>query len=544
MASFLSSVSVSSILGEGDEKRSVMWRLSMITFTSLGGWILMNLIQKYFKWYFFPLRNNVPGPKCSFLFGQFPTIQKEPFMEPHLRWIKESAGWDIPFLHYSMMFGRSSLLILDKDIVKQILTAPYGKSPLRFGKDVDFLKNTLGEGLVTAQGEHWMRHRQIIQPAFFTQVLKESLNACVPPLTQRLVKHWKQTQGREIDLNSHLSSLTLDIIGKVAFSHEFAALDSVERWAKGQDESLSEVDDPLVQALVQSFRPTIIGTIAFSLGLPFINRYFNPRTKQTNLALNTAVDRVIANAKRTVKDESGKGIAGKQQRSLLQLLLQAAEGDSKLTLNDVELRDEAKTFIFAGHETTSTWCYLSIYALVTHPEIQERVFQDIARHAPNSGSLDIEVVDKMEYFNAFLQEVLRLHPPVGMYTRMNRCAETFAGYTIPAGTKLVMSTFLLHRHPKYWKDPESFQPERWLNNDDHDDFLSQIRFAFLPFSAGGRNCIGQRFATVEAKLILAELIRSFIFRIAPSQKDTKFTFSNIVVTKTKPRLQIVVKSRD
>jgi cytochrome P450 len=344
----------------------------------------------------------------------------------------------------------------------------------------------------------------------------------------------------------------LDIIGQVAFSHEFKALESVEHWAKGEgdgDISLAEIDDPFIQALVQTFKPSLLGTIFLILGIPVLSKYFDPTKRNTRLALDAAVDRVIANARASIETENNNGSSSmKQQRSLLQLLLQASNGESpkkQKTLNDLELRDETKTFIFAGHETTSTWCYMAIYALVTNPRIQDKVYQDIVRHAPpKNKTLDSETVDKMEYLNAFLQEVLRLHSPVGMFTRINTTTEHFGGYTVPAGTRLIIAPYLLHRHPKYWSDPETFEPERWLQKEANEEFLSQIRFAFLPFSAGGRNCIGQRFATIEAKLIMAELIRSFVFRLAPSQKDTEFTFSNIVVMKTKPRLKIVVKSRD
>lgn len=106
----------------------------------------------------------------------------------------------------------------------------------------------------------------------------------------------------------------------------------------------------------------------------------------------------------------------------------------------------------------------------------------------------------------------------------------------------MISPYLLHRHPKYWDHPNEFKPERWLEKSE--DFAARIRFAFFPFSAGGRNCIGQRFATLEAKLIMAELVRSFVFHIAPSQAKTEFSISNLIVIKTKPSLKVVVKSRD
>jgi cytochrome P450 len=506
------------------------------------GFGFLHLLKRYTEWICNPLRG-APGPNWEgFWVGEFFTIQNEAFMQPALRWIRESAiGWHAPFLRYSCFLGRPTILILDKEVVKDILSAPYGKEPLRFAKNMNFLKNILGEGLVTAEGEDWMRHRQIIQPAFFTHVLKESLAATVPSLTQEFVNCWKQSQGREIDVVSHLSSLSLDIIGRVAFSHEFGAMESVHSWAAGElegDELLASVKDPIVKAMEQCFQPNLFGTMAFLFELPWLARYFNLKTRRARAALNAATDQVIDNAKEKMKDSS--------TRSLLQLLMEASERDesAKKTLNHTELRDEATTFIFAGHETTSTWCTMAIYSLVAYPGVQEKVYKDILKHAPKSTSapLDLATVEKMEYLHAFLEEVLRMHPPVGMISRVTTVKENFGGYAVPAGTRLWIPMYLLHRHPKYWDDPETFKPERWVNRTADDQ--NETRFAFLPFSACGRNCIGQRFATVEAKLMMAEIIRSLDIQLAPSQKDTKFTFTNRPVMKIKPGLRIVVKSRD
>uniref|UniRef100_A0A7S2IK07 Cytochrome P450 n=1 Tax=Helicotheca tamesis TaxID=374047 RepID=A0A7S2IK07_9STRA len=497
--------------------------------------VVLGILHRYINFLTYPLRGVVKGPKCNFLVGQFANIRREPFMQPHLRWIQNITGWDVPFVYYSVLFGRPSILVLDKDIVKTALMAPYGKEPLRFARETGMLKNVLGNGLVTLKSEDWMRHRQIIQPAFLANKLKEALDATVPCLTKRFIGCWKQTEGREIDLGSHLSSLTLDIIGHVAFSHEFKAVEKIEIWAR--DGSLPEVDDPFIKALVRPFRPSIIGFIAFVTGMPKISYYLNFRLRRVRKALNKAADEAIQNARKKMTTE--------KQRSLVQLLLQASEGGSKHTLSDVELRDEVKTFVFAGHETTATWCKMAIYALVTNPDVQEKVYQDISSHSPGNGEpLDLKTVEKMEYFHAFLQEVLRLYPPAGVLIRINKQEENFAGYRIPPNARLMLSMYLLHRHPKYWDDPEKCLPERWLQKgEENEEFQKRIRFAFIPFSAGGHNCIGQRFATIEAKLIMAELVRNFELRIAPSQTDTKFTFSNLVVSTLKPDIKVVVKSR-
>jgi cytochrome P450 len=561
-----------------------MWLVPAVAL--LCGVLFLKILQRYIKWILTPLRK-IPGPKMdNFMFGELFVIRQEPFMQPHKRWWKQ-IGYDIPMLHYTSFMGGSSVIILDKDIVKEILTAPAAKNDYRFGKDGKFIANKIGDGLVSLQGAHWMRHRQIIQPAFQSNAIKEALTASVPPLVSKFVEHWrlaidnnnnnnnnnknKEGTPSEIDLASHLSALTLDVIGQVAFSHEFEALESVKQWAKqwannqessgdGSSKQLAQLDDPFVKAMLGMFKSTVLGTVIFLTGSTWADKYLNPTTRLLRRHLDDAVDAIVENARKNNYSERPK--------SLLQLLLQAEENNdaagaaassssggstrSDRRLSNVELRDEMKTFIMAGHETTSTLCYWAIYALATLPDIQDRVYQEISQYAKKSGNnnkeepLDLETVEEMEYFTAFLNEVQRMYPPVGMITRLTCFKENLAGYQIPAHTRLVISPHLLHRHPNYWKDPESFQPERWIHKDDatRKEFMELTRFAYIPFSAGGRNCIGQRFATIEAKLILVSLIRAFIFQVAPSQRDTEFAFTNIITMKTKPGLKVCVKSRE
>ena len=170
------------------------------------------------------------------------------------------------------------------------------------------------------------------------------------------------------------------------------------------------------------------------------------------------------------------------------------------------------------------------------------VFQDIAKHAPreNTPEITIESIEKMSYFNAFMKEVLRLYPPAGIIIRYNMKEENLKGVKVPAGTKMVIPIHLLHRHPKYWKDPEEFQPERWMG----EEHPSSHKHAFMPFSNGPRNCIGYFFAEVEAKLLMAPLIRHFLFRLAPSVRDTNFTFTLSITMKASPGLKITASKRE
>jgi cytochrome P450 len=220
-------------------------------------------------------------------------------------------------LHYTHVMGASYLLILDKHIAKEILTAPAGKNDYRFGRDGRFLANKIGEGLVSLQGAQWMRHRQIIQPAFQTNAMKEALTASVPPLVSRIVEYWsmaidnKEGAPREINLASHLPALTLDVIGQVAFSHEFHAIESVKQWANNQnigDGKLDEVDDPFITAMIETFKITVLGTAIFFLGYVWVDKYLNPRTRLLRRHLHGAVDAIIENARNNNSSERPKSL--------------------------------------------------------------------------------------------------------------------------------------------------------------------------------------------------------------------------------------------
>jgi cytochrome P450 len=511
--------------------------------------MLYRFVVAYYQWLTSPLRK-IPGPGMnSFALGEFFPILREPFLNPHKRWWKEALakakneGSSVPMMAYSTLFGRSSVIILDPDIVKTILTEPSSRDPVRFSKKYLLLRNLLGDGLVTLEGADWSRHRRIIQPSFNTGFLKEALSISVPKRTEAFLSSWRKAKpGREIDLASHMSALTLDIIGDVAFSHDFQALQVLDKWARDDsNDELDSVSDPLVEALTNSFKVTPTAVILTILKISWPDKYLNRTSQRASTVLNQAVDSIIREAREKVNADSSKTTF---KPSLLQLLFDAKDaepGTGRKTLDDSELRDEIKTFLVAGHETTSTWCYWALYALAEYPDVQQKVYDDIVKHAPDSSApIDLESVEQMTYFLAFLNEVLRLYAPVGFVIRNTTQQEEWKGFTIPSGIRLVIPFHLLHRHPDHWSNPLMFTPERWLNNEETD---ARHKFCYLPFSAGGRNCIGQRFAQIEANLILANIIRAFSIQLAPSLRDKEVEFTSFGTMKGKPAVKICVKAR-
>ncbi|CAB9518139.1 methylcoclaurine 3'-hydroxylase isozyme 1 [Seminavis robusta] len=495
-------------------------------------------------------------------------------MVPHKQWWEE-VGPEARIVRYSQIIGQNYLLILDKEILKEILTAPASKNDCRFKKPFTLFPSVIGYGLVTLEGEEWARHRRIIQPAFSVSFLKETLNISVPPKVQTFIRCWLDAgEGQEIDLASHLSALTLDIIGDAGFSYDTSGLKDIEAWStavqeakqagdKNDAKSLQspELTDPLIKSFMGFFQPSLLRLVLFMTGTYSLDPYINPKTVNLISAISSTVEGIIQNAKNMNQQEAEDGVLSasssslpniSSSKSLLRLLLQArdaeATSNSKNALSDQELKDELKTFLLAGHETTSTWCYWALYAMAKHPDVQDKVFQDVIKNLKDTNNDDsnvtLEEAENMEYLSAFLNEVLRMYPPVGMVVRRNCYEETIAGYKIPKDTNLMLPVLLLHRNPKYWPEPEIFKPERWLGGGDAGSGgMDSRNFTFLPFGAGGHNCIGYKFATYEAKMIVAQMVRAVRVEIAPSQRDVEHTFTNFVTMKAKPGLKIVFKAR-
>jgi cytochrome P450 family 4 len=521
--------------------------------------------QRYYLWLTSPLRK-IPGPPISsFLFGYALVILREPFLDPHKRWWseyrKKHDGTSPPFLRYNNVFGSYSLCVLDPDSVKLVLTKPATRDPVRFPKNYFFLREILGNGLVTLEGSAWSRHRRLIQPSFhnFT-FLKDALNKSVSERIERLVAAWKKASvdGRTIDVASHMSAITLDVIGNVAFSRDFGATKLLNNWATQSDtmeqNELMDTMDPLIQALRASMKVTFIAILLTALNLAWLEKFVNRKAFRTRALLNEAADDVIQKARDTRECSSSNDTKDSTigTKSLLQLLFDASDTNvseqsgiygGRNKLSDIELRDEIKTFIMAGHETTSTWCYWAIYALAKYPDIQEKLYDHIAQHTKMSTDdtpITIEDADDIEYLSAFLQETLRLYSPVGLIFRYTSREERWHGYLIPKKTRILLPIHLLNRHPDYWSNPDDFVPDRWMNKD---ECVSRHKFCFIPFSAGGRNCVGQRFAEIEAKLIVANICQHFKVKFSPCMGDKDISFTHFVSMKSKPPIVIQVQHR-
>lgn len=329
------------------------------------------------------------------------------------------------------------------------------------------LSNVLGNGLVTSDGAHWKKQRRAIAPSFRPRQLEGYAAAMV-----RSAEECMPANG-ESDVHVAMSKATLHIVIRTIFG------------AEPTDEagSVGVLVERLMDAFITEQRT---GWRFMPKWVPASHRR---EVERTRAELDTVIFGLIERARHETTGDS-----------LLARLL-AARDDAGGGMTDTELRDELVTLFLAGHETTSLWLSFAIWMLAEHPEIQDRVQAEL--DASLSGPPGPDVLRKLPYLDAVLQETLRLYPPVWAIAREAVVPIDLGRGLLDPGDKVVFSMWTLHRDPRFWVGPERFRPQRWLNGET--DHLP--RAAFLPFSDGARVCIGNHFAKMEAGIVLASLLQ-------------------------------------
>lgn len=343
----------------------------------------------------------------------------------------------------------------------------------------------LGNGLVTGSGEIWKRHRRIIQPIFHRSRMAAMADRMVQVGEQRLAD-WASQEGQAVDIAAEMMQLALEVISQTMFTT-----------------SMAHHIDRINQSLRVSLR-FAFDSFHNPLRLPlWVPTAHNREFRAAMQFLDGLIYELLTERRRSrVRHDD-----------LLDLLLQARDEETGTGLSDQELRDEALTIFAAGHETTANALAWTWYLLATHPEAKARFHEEVDRvlqgRTPNAGDLA-----QLPYTRAVFDEALRLYPPAVAIQRKTTTPVTVHGLTLPAGAILLIGVYNLHRHPAFWPDPDRFRPERWLN-----EGQPEARYAYLPFGAGPRACVGTHFATVEGPLLLALIGRRYDPRLAQEQVE-------------------------
>lgn len=352
------------------------------------------------------------------------------------------------------------------------------------GVSYDPIRLLAGQNLVTAEGSAWAWRRRLAQPAF----TREGVTALLPTMAEcvdAMLDRWQRTlvDGRRFDLQRELTDLTMRIVGRTLFGVELGS-DATDTSSKAFDAALTLVHDRGA------------GSLSLPLAVPTPG---NLRLRRALATLRAEVEAIIARAR-----------TSDGPPTLLRALLTARDPESGEALDATQLRDEVIMLYLAGHETSATLLTWTFWCLARAPEALARLTAEITALGEPLAPTP-EALARVPYTRQVLQESLRLHPPAPLIPRTVVADDQIAGYHIPAGAHVAILVDHLHRHPTFWSQPHRFRPERF----EGDAPPGRHKFAYIPFSAGPRTCIGNTFALWETQLLLARILARFHVDLDP-----------------------------
>jgi len=346
----------------------------------------------------------------------------------------------------------------------------------------------LGEGLLTSHGEEWRRQREITQPMFQRHRI-EAFGPQIVESARALARRWSELPGDQpIQVDLDLTALALEIVALAIVGGDLSgvgqgfglAVDAVNA-AMSHGNPDDTPDDPVVLAHYADFG----------------------RAK----GLIERIVTLLIDARKML----GRPADG--PTDLLTVLLETVDPITGAPLSDEELRAQVMTMVMAGHETTAKALTWSLYLLSQHPEIAAQVRDELST-VLDGRDATIADLPRLAVTRSVIQEAMRLYPPIWVISRRVVHDDSLAGYDVPAGSLVCVSPWVLHHSPRYWNEPERFDPARFRTES------GPAPFTYIPFGGGPRVCIGRGFALIEAQLVLATLCQHLEFELWPGHDVT------------------------
>jgi cytochrome P450 len=355
------------------------------------------------------------------------------------------------------------------DDVKRVLVGNHRNYTKGVG--LDRVRILLGKGIMTSEGELWTRQRYMMQPLFHRRVIS-GFAELIAAANERHLERWEQlaARGELLNLTDDMSELTLEIVLRSIFGRDL---------------------DRLAEQL--GGNPFEVITKEQSRDLQFAYKF---------RSLTKLVAQLIAR-RRTTPEEHFDYVA---------MLMAARDKETGAPMGERELIDEIMTLIVAGHETTASGLNWTWYLLSQHPQAEARLHAELDA-APDMAAPSLVQMEELAFTSQVVNEALRLYPPGWLLSRRTVAADVLGGFEVPPGTNVLLPLYLLHRHPRYWKDPERFAPERFAP--EHE--AERPRFAYMPFAAGPRHCIGETFALYEMLMHLYKVARRYRLVYVPDK---------------------------
>jgi cytochrome P450 len=358
----------------------------------------------------------------------------------------------------------------------------------------------LGEGLLTTDNaELWRRQRRLVQPMFAKRHLGPFAEHMTAAAAQTLDRWGQTSSGRTIDAAEAMNAITLDVVGRALFGSDLSG--PVAETVGSAMTTVLRAGIDMARAILPRVGTQLPGvTLQSTLKVhPFRWR----RTQQAVSTLDEVVWRLIAERRAHPDDD---------QENLLSLLLAVRDDETGEPMPDEQVRDEIMTFLAAGHETTANAMAWMWMLLSQHPDVRDRMHEEIDTvlqgRVPTAADADL-----LPYTLAVVQESMRLYPPVWIIVREPYEDDQLGDVAVPAGTPVAILTYLVHRDPAIWTNPEGFDPNRFLPG-----APPRPRHAFMPFGAGRRVCVGSGFALMEGVLLTAMIAQRFQLDLAPAAR--------------------------
>ncbi|KAI6216510.1 hypothetical protein M3Y95_01272500 [Aphelenchoides besseyi] len=451
---------------------------------------LLRFIWKLGRWigdleYQRRLCSRIPGPESLPLIGSLHKVPKDDskveewFVEEANKVIRSGGNVMKLWICHELR-----IYLLDSEAVKPLINST---EEIVKGRDYGTIKRWMGEGLLTSHGDKWVRQRKLLTPAFHFAKLEE-YSGLIDDHVQKFVEILShKADGQEINFHHYVKYLTLDIIMQTTM---------------GVNLDLQEQNDhPYVKA-VDKFADLELRIIQN----PFLHlpgamwlSGIESEMRKTIKILKSFSSQIINERLKSNRTKA------KKRPDFLDLLLEQMDSE--------ELTENVDTFLFAGHDTTAHAISWTIWCLATNPSAQDRLYVELSENTNLRES---------KYLDAVIKESMRLYPPVPFVERQLKAEMQIGKHRLPRGSNVVIPQLLLHHNEKIFNDHWSFDPNRFLNDRVYPPT------SYLPFSAGLRNCIGQRFAMIEVRCVLAHLIRNFEFS-SDYQMQDNWTLAEMVL---------------
>lgn len=473
----------------------MIWEILISFFVLILSCVVIPLSLWYYK--FIKINRylkDVPGPKPLPLLGSALLFPSTDAVLPVLSRMSKKHG---PIM--KMMIGFDSFVfICDYKILEFLLSS---NKVIKKSKPYTYMHNWLGQGLLTSTGEKWRKRRKVITPAFHFKILEQFVDVFDSASNILVQQLQKEIEKGSTDIYPYITLCALDIICETAMG---TLVDAQRNQESEYVRSVKQMCRIVIERGFSAFQQNDF-FYKFTENYKTEKQALNILHSYTNSVIQRRRQELLLEAAKA-KDTSEDDVGQKRKMAFLDLLLQS-NIDGK-PLSDEDIREEVDTFMFEGHDTTTSAISFCLFNLAQYPQIQERVLKEQRDifGADRDQMATYNNLQEMRYLEMVIKETLRMYPSVPFYARqLTEDVQINDKLTIPKGTNVNILAFVIQRNPEFFENPEVFDPERF----NAENVLTKQIYSYLPFSAGPRNCIGQKFAMLEMKSSVSKVLRNF-----------------------------------